>query len=66
MGNILLNTAVVKSFKYSPLTPENENLVKIPTIDKDGALVTYVARFKQKADGRLFVKSIEDAKNDMN
>lgn len=66
MGNILLNTALVKSFKYAPLTADNENLVKIPTIDESGKLVTYVARFKQKADGRLFVKSIEDAQNAMN
>ncbi|KAL3231112.1 Nucleoporin NUP2 [Nakaseomyces bracarensis] len=66
MGNILLNTALVKSFKYVPLTADNENLVKIPTIDESGKLVTYVARFKQKADGRLFVKSIEDAQKDIN
>ncbi|CCK68995.1 nucleoporin NUP2 KNAG_0B05630 [Huiozyma naganishii CBS 8797] len=30
MGNILLNTAVIKSFNYTPLTPENENLVRRP------------------------------------
>lgn len=65
MGNILLNTRVVKDFSYSPLTAENENLVKIPTIEADNKLVTYVVKFKQKADGRQFVKAIEDVKKDM-
>lgn len=65
MGNILLNTRVVKDFSYTPLTAENENLVKIPTIEADNKLVTYVVKFKQKADGRQFVKAIEDVKKDM-
>lgn len=65
MGNILLNTTIVKNFTYSPLTAENENLVKIPIVDAEGKLVTYVVKFKQKSDGRQLVKSIEDAKKDM-
>lgn len=65
MGNILLNTRVLKDFTYSPLTAENENLVKVPTIEADNKLVTYVVKFKQKADGRQFVKAIEDVKKDL-
>ncbi|QLQ81586.1 hypothetical protein HG537_0F03470 [Torulaspora globosa] len=64
MGNILLNTRVLKDFTYSPLTAENENLVKVPTIEAD-KLVTYIVKFKQKADGRQFVKAIEDVKKDL-
>ena len=62
MGNILLNTSIVKSFQYVPLTAENENLVKTPVIDSDGKLTTYIVKFKTKADGRGFVKAIEDCK----
>ncbi|QLL33976.1 hypothetical protein HG536_0F03010 [Torulaspora globosa] len=65
MGNILLNTRVLKDFTYSPLTAENENLVKVPTIEADNKLVTYIVKFKQKADGRQFVKAIEDVKKDL-
>lgn len=65
MGNILLNTNLVKSFSYLPLTPESENLVKIPVVEAEGKLVTYVVKFKQKSDGRSLVKSIEDVKKDM-
>lgn len=65
MGNILLNTSLVKSFSYSPLTPESENLIKVPVVESQGKLVTYVAKFKQKSDGRLLVKSVEDVKKDM-
>lgn len=65
MGNILLNTAVVKSFNYTPLVAEKEEMVKTPTVGADGKLTTYIVRFKQKADGRSFIKSIEDAKKDM-
>lgn len=65
MGNILLNASVVKSFTYTPLTAENENLVKTPTVGSDGKLTTYIVKFKQKSDGRSFIKSIEDAKKDM-
>lgn len=65
MGHILLNSSIVKTFEFSPLTEENENLVKTPTVDADGKLITYVVKFKQKSDGRLFIKSIEDAKKDM-
>lgn len=65
MGNILLNTAVVKSFNYTPLVAEKEEMVKTPTVGVDGKLTTYIVRFKQKADGRSFIKSIEDAKKDM-
>lgn len=65
MGNILLNTRVVKDFTYAPLTAENENLIKVPVIEADNKLVTYVVKFKQKADGRQFVKAIEDVKKDL-
>lgn len=65
MGNILLNTSVVKTFNYTPLTAENENLVKTPTVGNDGKLTTYIVKFKQKADGRSFITSIENAKKDM-
>lgn len=65
MGNILLNTSLVKSFTYSPLTAENDNLIKLPAVEAQGKLVTYVAKFKQKSDGQLLVKSIEDVKKDM-
>ncbi|KAK5963145.1 nucleoporin NUP2 PWA37_004848 [Arxiozyma heterogenica] len=65
MGNILLNTSIVKSFNYTPLTEDNENLVKTPTVGTDGKLTTYIVKFKQKADGRSFIKSIEDAKKGM-
>ncbi|EDO14937.1 hypothetical protein Kpol_385p6 [Vanderwaltozyma polyspora DSM 70294] len=65
MGNVLLNSSVVKSFSFTPLAPEKDNLVKTPTIDSDGKLVTYIVKFKQKADGRLFIKSIDEAKKDM-
>ncbi|CAR25961.1 ZYRO0A12298p [Zygosaccharomyces rouxii] len=65
MGNILLNTSLVKSFTYSPLTPESENLIKVPVVEAQGKLTTYVAKFKQKSDGRLLVKSVEDVKKDM-
>lgn len=65
MGNILLNARIVKDFTYSPLTADNENLIKVPTIEADNKLITYVVKFKQKADGRQFVKTIEDAKKDL-
>ncbi|GMM57163.1 nucleoporin [Maudiozyma humilis] len=65
MGNILLNTNVVKSFEYVPLTADNENLVKTPVIDSDGKLTTFIVKFKAKADGRGFSKAIEDCKKDL-
>ncbi|QLG70899.1 hypothetical protein HG535_0A08450 [Zygotorulaspora mrakii] len=65
MGNILLNTSLVKSFTYAPLSEANENLIKIPVVDAKGKLLTYVVKFKQKSDGRQFVKAIEDAKKNM-
>ncbi|CAI4047157.1 hypothetical protein N7582_004001 [Saccharomyces uvarum] len=65
MGNILLNATVVESFKYEPLAPENENLIKTPTVAADGKLTTYIVKFKQKAEGRSFTKSIEDVKREM-
>lgn len=65
MGNILLNTNVVKSFKYTSLSETAENLVKTPVIDAASNFVTYVVKFKQKSDGRAFIKAIEDSKKDM-
>lgn len=65
MGNILLNTSVVKTFNYTPLVAEKEEMVKTPTVGADGKLTTFIVRFKQKADGRSFIKCIEDAKKDM-
>ncbi|CAI1598344.1 hypothetical protein SEUBUCD646_0L03790 [Saccharomyces eubayanus] len=65
MGNILLNATVVESFKYEPLAPENENLIKTPTVAADGKLTTYIIKFKQKAEGHSFTKSIEDVKREM-
>lgn len=65
MGNVLLNATVVNSFKYEPLAPGNENLIKTPTVAADGKLVTYIVKFKQKEEGRSFMKAIEDAKKEM-
>lgn len=65
MGNILLNTSVIKSFKYTALSETAENLVKVPIVDAGGNLTTYVVKFKQKSDGRAFIKAIEDSKKDM-
>ncbi|CCE63582.1 hypothetical protein TPHA_0F00960 [Tetrapisispora phaffii CBS 4417] len=65
MGHILLNATIVKSFAYTPLTPEKDNFVKVPTVGPDGKLITYIVQYKQKSDGRQFIKSIEDAKKDM-
>lgn len=65
MGHILLNSLLIKKFNFGPLTPQNENMIKVPIVDETGKLVTYIVRFKQKADGRLFVKAIEDAQNNM-
>ena len=65
MGNVLLNTNIVKSFQYVPLTAENENLVKTPVIDSDGKLITYIVKFKMKADGRAFIKAISDCQKDL-
>ncbi|AJV65166.1 Nup2p [Saccharomyces cerevisiae YJM1443] len=65
MGNVLLNATVVDSFKYEPLAPGNDNLIKAPTVAADGKLVTYIVKFKQKEEGRSFTKAIEDAKKEM-
>ncbi|CAI4046864.1 hypothetical protein SKDZ_12G3620 [Saccharomyces kudriavzevii ZP591] len=65
MGNILLNATVVDSFKYEPLAPGNENLIKTPTVTADGKLITYIVKYKQKEEGRSFMKAIEDAKKEM-
>lgn len=65
MGNVLLNTNIVKSFQYVPLTADNENLVKTPVIDSDGKLITYIVKFKMKADGRAFIKAISDCQKDL-
>ena len=62
MGNILLNTKIVKSFEYKPLTPDKENLVKTPFVEPDGKLTTLIVKFKLKSDGQDYVKAIEDAK----
>lgn len=62
MGNILLNTKVIKSFDYVPLNPENENLVKVPVVEEAGRLTTYIVKFKQKADGRQFIQRVDDLK----
>ena len=62
MGNILLNTKIVKSFEYKPLTPDKENIVKTPFVEPDGKLTTLVVKFKLKSDGQDYVKAIEDAK----
>lgn len=35
MGNVLLNATVVDSFKYEPLAPGNDNLIKAPTVAAD-------------------------------
>lgn len=65
MGNVLLNTNIVKSFQYVPLTTDNENLIKTPVVDSDGKLVTYIVKFKMKADGRAFIKAISDCQKDL-
>lgn len=65
MGNVLLNTNIVKSFQYVPLTADNENLVKTPVVDADGKLTTYIVKFKMKADGRAFIKAISDCQKDL-
>lgn len=65
MGNVLLNTNIIKSFNYVPLTSDNDNLVKTPVIDSEGKLTTYIVKFKLKADGRAFMKAIEDCKREI-
>ncbi|SMN22634.1 similar to Saccharomyces cerevisiae YLR335W NUP2 Nucleoporin involved in nucleocytoplasmic transport [Maudiozyma saulgeensis] len=65
MGNVLLNTNIVKSFQYVPLTADNENLVKTPVVDAEGKLITYIVKFKMKADGRAFMKAISDCQKDL-
>ncbi|KAL6941934.1 hypothetical protein ACO0QE_003096 [Hanseniaspora vineae] len=62
MGNILLNTYVLKKFTYGPLSQDQENLVKIPVVDpSSNSLKTYVLKVKQKADGRRLINTIKDA-----
>ncbi|KAH3903027.1 uncharacterized protein SCODWIG_01053 [Saccharomycodes ludwigii] len=63
MGHVLLNTYVVKTFNYEPLSNEQENVIKIPVIDAETKKVsTYVLRVKQKSDGRQLCKVIADSK----
>ncbi|AGO10486.1 AaceriABR034Wp [[Ashbya] aceris (nom. inval.)] len=64
MGHVLLNTSVVKSFKYQPIDSDNENLVKWPVIT-DGKLETFIIKVKQKADGRRLVGAVADAQQAM-
>lgn len=62
MGNILLNTYVLKKFTYGPLSQDQENLIKIPVVDpSSNSLKTYVLKVKQKADGRRLTNTIKDA-----
>ncbi|SCU80496.1 LAMI_0B02652g1_1 [Lachancea mirantina] len=65
MGHILLNTKLVKTFKYVSADETKENFVKCPVVNSDGKLQTYIVRVKQKADGRQLCKSIADAQNSM-
>uniref|UniRef100_UPI0001E070FC ABR034Wp n=1 Tax=Eremothecium gossypii TaxID=33169 RepID=UPI0001E070FC len=64
MGHVLLNTSVVKSFKYQPIDADNENLIKWPIIT-DGKLETFIIKVKQKADGRRLVGAVADAQQAM-
>ncbi|AET41619.1 nucleoporin NUP2 Ecym_8342 [Eremothecium cymbalariae DBVPG len=64
MGHILLNTSIVKSFKYEPLDADNDNLVKCPVVT-DGKLETFVIRVKQKADGRRLANIIAEVQETM-
>ncbi|ODV97425.1 hypothetical protein PACTADRAFT_32891 [Pachysolen tannophilus NRRL Y-2460] len=59
---ILLNTSVLKNFKYEKLG--KGNMIKVPVINEDKSLETYVVQVKTPSDGDEFLAAIEKAKEE--
>lgn len=59
---VLLNTSVVKELKYE--TMGNGSLARVPSIEADGQIKTYVVKVKTAEDGQNLVKALNDVKND--
>ncbi|AOA62593.1 Nucleoporin [Komagataella phaffii CBS 7435] len=59
----LLNTAILAQFKYEKLG--KGDLVKVPTINSDGKLETYVIKVKTAADGEKLLTELNKAKENV-
>lgn len=57
-SNVLLNIAILKEMKYE-LLGEKKNMLRIPAVNSDGSLVTYMARVKSAADGNELLATIQ-------
>ncbi|ANZ75322.1 BA75_02219T0 [Komagataella pastoris] len=59
----LLNTAILAQFKYEKLG--KGDLVKVPTINSDGKLETYVIKVKTATDGEKLLTELNKAKENV-
>lgn len=57
---VLLNSALVKDLNYE--TMGNGSLVRIPSVDADGKIVTYVVKVKTADDGKKLAQVLNETK----
>lgn len=57
-SNVLLNVAILKELKYE-LLGDKKSMLRIPSVNADGSLVTYVARVKTANDGEELLKAVQ-------
>lgn len=58
---VLLNTALVGKFKYE--TMGDGSLVRVPVVNADGQIVTYVLKVKTASDGTNLARVLSETKN---
>lgn len=57
-SNVLLNVAILEGMKYE-LLGDKKSMLRIPSVNADGTLVTYVARVKTATDGEELLKAVQ-------
>ena len=57
-SNVLLNVAILEGMKYE-LLGDKKSMLRIPSVNADGTLVTYVARVKTATDGEELLKAVK-------
>ncbi|GAV29511.1 hypothetical protein PMKS-003012 [Pichia membranifaciens] len=57
-SNVLLNVAILEEMKYE-LLGDKKSMLRIPSVNADGTLVTYVARVKTATDGEELLKAVK-------
>lgn len=58
LGNVLLNTQIVKGMKYKLMGSKN-NILRIPAVTSDGKMAMYITQVKTGEDGKQLLEKVE-------